>query len=84
MQKIAIEENLTSIKNFLADKGFNVESISLNQKYTDQMQNYDALIIAGSDRNFLGVSDTNTKAVVIDAKGMSPEQVYNELRSRLQ
>jgi len=83
MQRIAIEENLTPIKNFLSDKGFNVESISINQKYTEQMRNYDALIIAGSNRNFLGISDTNTKAVVIDANGMSPEQVYNELRSRL-
>jgi len=83
MQKIAIEENLTPIKNFLLDKGFDVESISLNQKYTDQVKNYDALVIAGTNRNFLGVSDTNTKALVIDAEGMTPEQVYNELRSRL-
>lgn len=83
MQKIAVEQSLTPVREYLADKGFNVDSIDFGQEFTHQMDKYDALVVTGFNRNFLGVNDINTKAPVIDAKGMSPEQVYHELRLRL-
>ena len=34
------------------------------------------------NKDFLGMHNTNIKAVVIDAGGLTPEQVYNELKLR--
>jgi hypothetical protein len=80
---IGIEENLTPVKEYLADKGYSVESVDISKEFTNKMEKYDALVVRGMNNNFLGINDTNTKAVVIDAKGMTAEQVYNELESRL-
>jgi len=83
-QRIAIESNLTPIRDYLVSKGFDVETVSLNNEYTNQMDKYDAIIVTGMNNNFLGVNDTNTRAVVIDASGMTAEQVYNELQTRIE
>ena len=82
VQKIAIEENLLPFKDYLADKGYRVESINFSKGYTNNTDRFDAYVITGMSANFLGVNDTNTKAVVIEAKGKTPEQVYDELKSR--
>lgn len=82
-QKIAIEPNLTPIKDFLSDKGYQVESIEFNERSAQLNDNFDAYVVTGLNTNFLGVNDTETKAVVINASGMKPDQVYKELQQRL-
>lgn len=81
-QKIAIEPNLTPIKEYLSEKGYCVENIDYGQG-TMSNKNYDAFIVAGVETNFMGIQDTSTKAVVINAEGLTAEQVYQQLQSRL-
>lgn len=81
-QKIAIEPNLTPIKNFLSEKGYSVENIDYGQGTTTN-KDYAAFIVAGVETNFMGIQDTSSKAVVINADGMTAEQVYKELQARL-
>jgi hypothetical protein len=83
-RKIAIEPNLTPIKDFLSDKGYNVENINFGESTTRAAINYDAFIVTGIDTNFMGINDTNSKAVVINAKGMTAEQVFHELQMRFE
>jgi hypothetical protein len=83
MQKIAIEPNLAPIREYLDEKGYKVESINIGNEYSKRFENYDAFIVTGQNINFLGINDTNTRAVVIDASGLTPEQVYHELQLRL-
>lgn len=83
-QKIAIDPHLTPIKDFLTDKGYQVESMNSSRENSGNTSNFDALIVSGIDTNFLGMHNTNTKAVVINAAGMTPEQVYHELQSKLE
>ncbi len=80
-QKIAIEPNLTPIKDYLTKKGYSVETMDYGQGATKN--NYDAIIVAGVETNIMGIQDTSSKAVVINADGMTEEQVYQELQSRL-
>ncbi|ACL77754.1 YkuS family protein [Ruminiclostridium cellulolyticum] len=80
-QKIAIEPNLTPIKEYLAQKGYSVENIDYGQGATKN--NYDAIIVSGVETNIMGIEDTSSKAIVIDADGMTAEQVYQELQSQL-
>ncbi len=80
-QKIAIEPNLTPIKDYLTKKGYTVENMDYGQGATKN--NYDAIIVAGVETNIMGIQDTSSKAIVINADGMTEEQVYQELQSRL-
>ena len=82
--KVAVENSLTPISEYLSKKGYSVDSVDFSKEYTRGMDLYDAVVVTGLNENFLGVEDTNTKAVVIDAKGLTAEQVYNRLEDRLQ
>lgn len=79
--KIAVEQDLTPVKNYLTDKGYSVECIDFNQQSPAKLHNYDAFIVSGLNSNFLGMHDTKTSAVVINADGMTPEEVARELES---
>lgn len=83
-QRIAIEPNLTPVGDFLKDKGYRVESINFNQETANRGDTFDAYVVTGQTTNFLGMNDTNTKAVVVSAAGLTPEQVYHELQLRLE
>lgn len=80
---IAVEPDLTPVKEFLSDKGYTVESIKADDSSKKDTGKYDAFIVSGLDSNSFGIYDTSTKAVVISADGLTPEQVYQELKQRL-
>lgn len=81
--RIAIEPSLTPIKDYLTDKGFHVESMSIDRNAAKHGIDYDAIIVTGMNTNLAGINDTETKALVIDAAGLTPEEVYRQLQSRL-
>lgn len=83
MQKIAIEPDLTPIKKYLGEMGYHVENINFNEESSKKQNIYDAYVVTGLNSNFLGINDTSSKAIVVDASGLSPEQVYHELQLRL-
>jgi galactitol-specific phosphotransferase system IIB component len=83
-QKVAIEPALDPIKDYLSQRGYQVESVNFGEIPASQAGKFDAIIVTGMNSNFLGMGDTSTKAVVIEATGMSPEQVYHELQLRLE
>ncbi|MGI5999108.1 MAG: YkuS family protein [Lutispora sp.] len=43
------------------------------------MNRYDAVVVSGTDINIMGIQDVVGKAKVIDASGMTPQDVYNEI-----
>jgi Uncharacterised protein family (UPF0180). len=75
--KIAIEPAISNVKNYLAEKGYTVESMS--EQSPKDLHGYDAVVVSGMNTNLLGMQDTQTKAVVINADGLSPEQVAERL-----
>lgn len=79
--KIAIEPSLTNVKNYLNQKGYSVDNINFGDS-SKNLQEYDAIVVTGQNSNFLGYEDAQTKAVVIKADGLTPEQVANELDQR--
>lgn len=81
MHNIAIEPGLTPVSKYLSGKGYNIENISSAETAG---RKYDAYIVTGMNTDLMGISDTETNAVVIQAKGMTPEEVYSELQKRLQ
>ncbi|MCL5972329.1 MAG: YkuS family protein [Firmicutes bacterium] len=74
---IAIEQQLTPYSQALSDAGYRVVPL------TDQtLKNAQAVVVQGSDDNFLGIEDPLTKAPVIDATGLTADQVVDEVRRR--
>lgn len=81
--KILVEENLTPVKRYLENKGFNVETINDNSNLREEaLKDLQAIVISGHDMNMLGMHDIKTKAVVINAEGRTPEEVYEEIKKR--
>ncbi|MCK8818009.1 YkuS family protein [Natroniella sulfidigena] len=78
MSRIAIEGDLNNIKEELQATDHDV--VNLTQ---ENMQNADAIILTGADNNTMDIADTETNAQIINAQGMSAEQVREQLENRL-
>ncbi|PRX29458.1 uncharacterized protein UPF0180 [Orenia metallireducens] len=76
--KIAVEGSLSNIRESLMKDGFEVADLNNNT-----MKNVDAIIVTGADNNMMNMSDIQSKAQIINAKGLSAEEVKNELKNRL-
>ncbi len=73
MHKVAIEDTLQNVKEYLVSKGYDV--VNLDQ----QTSHVDAIIISGQDKDVLGMEDITTSAPVINAEGLTPNEVYQRL-----
>ncbi|SNS86327.1 Uncharacterised protein family (UPF0180) [Anaerovirgula multivorans] len=78
-KKIAVEGSLSDVKDLLQSKGYQVEDLN-NQNNLDS---YDAIITTGQDSNVLGMENAVTKSPVIDARGQSAEDIYQQLQNRI-
>lgn len=78
-KKIAIEEGLTPVRNYLKNNGYEV--VDLNQ--TTQVDDCDCCVISGIDEDMMNMQDMITEVPVINASGMSPEEVYQHLQERV-
>lgn len=73
-KKVAVEENLSAIKQALEKSGYTVVNPKSNE-------NVMACVVMGMDNNLMDIQNTITKAPVIDAAGMTPEQVISRIES---
>lgn len=80
--RVGVEPALTSVKDFLKEKGMSVETVNTNSFVAKT--GFDAFVVTGLNSNMMGMQDTTTNAVVINASGMTPEQVYKELQARIE
>lgn len=79
-KKVAVEQNLDNVREYLEKKGIKTERFSGSQLINaSNISKYDAIIVSGSNKDLLGIEDTSTKVPVIDATGMTPEQIYKNL-----
>jgi hypothetical protein len=53
-------------------------------KQESDAQNCDCCVVTGGDSNVMGMQDTFTKGSVIEASGLSAEEVCQQVESRLQ
>ena len=78
MAKIAVENSLTNVKQALHEKGHEVVPLAEN------MEACDCCVISGKDQNMMGIADRATRASVINANGMTAEQVAERVEQSLQ
>lgn len=84
MKKIGVEKGLSAIANYLSGEGYSVEILGDDlQSNAAKYNSLDAIVTAGYNTNMLGFSDTSTKIPVINANGMTQEEVKNVLQQRI-
>lgn len=79
MHKIAVQKGLTPVQEYLTERGYEVETIDFDAFTKAQTEEYDAIVITGMYTNFLGLETTATNVPVIDATGMTPEEIYEQI-----
>jgi hypothetical protein len=80
MAKIGVEQSLSDIQEALREKGHNV--IELKQEY--DTEGCDCCVVSGLDMNVMGMQDTVTKGSVINANGLTAEEVCQQVENRIQ
>lgn len=80
MHKIAVEKGLTPVREYLEDHGYSVETIEFGDQIEAQNDDYDAIVLTGLNNNSLGINETFTNAPIINATGMTPEEVHEQLQ----
>jgi hypothetical protein len=78
-KKVGVEQSLTNVQQALREKGYNV--VQLQQE--SDANGCDCCVVTGLDSNVMGMADTFTKGSVIDANGMSADEVCQEVQNRL-
>lgn len=76
MKRVAIEQDLSNVKEYLQKNGYTVECL---ESVKDNLDAFDAIVVTGLNTNFMGIEDTTTKATVINANGLTPEDVRSRL-----
>jgi hypothetical protein len=71
--KIAVEDQLTDVKQMLQENGYTVVS-------PKNSANVAAVVVSGMDNNLMNMQGITTKAPVIDAAGKSPDQILSRIR----
>lgn len=80
MAKIGVEQSLSDIQQALRDKGHNV--IELKQEH--DTEGCDCCVISGLDHNVMGMQDTSMKGSVINADGLTADEVCQAVENRIQ
>ncbi|KQL49139.1 YkuS family protein [Brevibacillus choshinensis] len=78
MARVAVEQSLSQISKMLRDNGYDVVDLGNWQQVVD------AIVITGQDINVLGDQNkTITGAPIINAEGMTANEVFHEVHVRL-
>lgn len=77
MAKIAVEDSLNSVKSALQNSGHEVVTMSEN------VGDCACCVISGQDKNMMGIADRATSASVINADGMSTDEIVRRVDQSL-
>lgn len=79
MARIGVEGSLSDVRSALESKGYDIVEL----KQEEDAKNCDCCVITGQDKDVMGMSTRSTDASVINADGMTADQVVQEVESRL-
>jgi hypothetical protein len=85
MKKIGVQEGLDNISDYLSEKGYSVHQLgeSLDEG-TKSINRLDAVVVSDYNIDMLGFSDTTIKVPMINASGLSPEEVKDILDKKIE
>ena len=83
MKKIAVQMGLKPIKDYLSEEGYIVKEFDNRKKNAGNFLNkYDVVVVTGGNQNVMGVDETISSVPIIDANGMTGEEVKIQIEKR--
>jgi hypothetical protein len=79
MARIGVEESLTDVREALQEKGYEIVDL----RGENDAKNCDCCVVTGQDSNVMGISNSVTAGSVIQASGLTAEQICQEVESKL-
>jgi galactitol-specific phosphotransferase system IIB component len=80
MKNIGIQKELSTVRDYLKNCGYNVYEVdTTNITSSTTLNSFDAVVVSGVGDNLMGMDDTSTKKPVINADGLTPEDIKNQL-----
>ncbi|MBE3572820.1 MAG: YkuS family protein [Moorella humiferrea] len=83
-RRVAVEKNLSAISDHLAMNGIEVERIDTADLTPARLRSYGAVVVSGENTNFMGMEDIKGEIPVIEASGMTPDEITAAVKERLQ
>lgn len=77
--KIGIEESLSDVENALKEKGYDV----IKLKAMEDAKGCDCCVVTGLDSNMLGVSNVVTEGSVIEASGLTADEICQIVEQKI-
>ncbi|WP_071459809.1 YkuS family protein [Bacillus massilinigeriensis] len=78
MPKVGVEQSLANISEALREKGFEV----IDLRKESDAKGCDCCVISGLDSNVMGMQDTVTAGSVIEANGLSADEVCQQVEEK--
>ncbi|MDM5187684.1 YkuS family protein [Bacillus sp. DX4.1] len=79
MAKIGVENSLTDVQQALQQKGY--EIISLQSE--NDAQGCDCCVVTGLDSNVMGIQNAEIKGSIIEASGLTTDEICQRVESSL-
>lgn len=80
MAKVGVEQSLTDVQQALQEKGYDVVQL----KQEKDANGCDCCVVTGLDSNVMGIANTVIKGPVIEANGLTADEICQEIESRIQ
>jgi hypothetical protein len=79
MAKIGVEPSLTNVQEALRERGHEV--VPLRQE--NDAKGCDCCVVTGQDSNVMGIQNAVTAGAVIEASGLTAEEVCQKVEEKL-
>ncbi|KAA0548113.1 YkuS family protein [Bacillus sp. BGMRC 2118] len=79
MARIGVEQSLTDVREALQEKGYDIVDL----QNENDAKNCDCCVVTGMDSNIMGVESSFTAGPVIQASGLSADEICNQVESKL-
>lgn len=80
MKKIGLEMGLNELGDYLKSEGYSIEVMSESiDSNVSKLNSLDAIVTTDQNTDMLGYSDTETKIPVINASGLTPQEIKSRL-----
>jgi len=78
-----VSDVLEPVKKVLHTYGYRVVNLENDSELSEKdLHDYDFVVTTGMDKNFLEMQEASGKATVINASGLTPEEVAREIERR--
>lgn len=82
-KRVVIENRLLDVKDYFADKGYDVRSMHHNETLNEiDTEQYDAIIVSNISNKSLS-EEIKSSNKIVEAFGLVPHQVYEKMQTRI-